>query len=234
MERKILAIPIRFQHLQLSRGIIHTQNTNLWWNMIAGSMLVVVIRTMWRISLEIIRSFSKFTRPSTCVSLPEQLRKQRIGNVTNKMKSLSSSLCIYQSTCTYTQNTFSNVNKHIQYCSSTSILTIKHAWLVIYSYYCKGKPTTRLLLGSHLPSSFEIIYCGPILCITKSWHFKMGVYIYYIYCICIWLEWQQAFILCHQEDTWANESVLYLSINTRNYKMLVMQVIVCFVNTRYK
>lgn len=61
---------------------ISALDTNLWWKKIAGSMLVVVIRTTWRISLAIIRSFSKFTRPSTYVSLPEQLWKGRIGIIT--------------------------------------------------------------------------------------------------------------------------------------------------------
>lgn len=45
--------------------------TNLCLNMSAGSMLAEVSRTTFLISLAIILSFSKFTRPSTVESLPE-------------------------------------------------------------------------------------------------------------------------------------------------------------------
>lgn len=48
------------------------QPTNLCLNMRAGSMLAEVNRTTCRISLAIIRSFSKFTRPSTLESLPDE------------------------------------------------------------------------------------------------------------------------------------------------------------------
>lgn len=43
---------------------------HLCLNITAGSMFAEVIRTTWRISLAIIRSFSKFTSPSTLESLP--------------------------------------------------------------------------------------------------------------------------------------------------------------------
>lgn len=46
-------------------------------NISAGSMLTDAIRPTWRISLAIILSFSKFTRPSTLESLPVGLRGKR-------------------------------------------------------------------------------------------------------------------------------------------------------------
>lgn len=42
----------------------------------AGSMLTEAMRPTWRISLAIILSFSKFTRPSTLESLPEKQGKK--------------------------------------------------------------------------------------------------------------------------------------------------------------
>lgn len=44
--------------------------THLWRNISAGSMFTEVSRTTCRISLAIILSFSKLTRPSTLESLP--------------------------------------------------------------------------------------------------------------------------------------------------------------------
>lgn len=43
-------------------------------NITAGSILAEVILTTWRISLAIILSFSKFTKPSTFESFPVQLK----------------------------------------------------------------------------------------------------------------------------------------------------------------
>lgn len=104
-------------------------------------MLVVVIRTIWRISLEIIRSFSKFTRPSTCVSLPEQLWKQRTGILRNKMKCLNVShllslslsvhiiYILYIHTRLHSHHPQRSQNTFSIHCSSTFILTIKHGCL---------------------------------------------------------------------------------------------------------
>lgn len=50
-------------------------STNLCLNMRAGSMLAEVRRTTCLISLAIILSFSKFTRPSTLESLPVRRRR---------------------------------------------------------------------------------------------------------------------------------------------------------------
>lgn len=46
-------------------------------NMRAGSMLTEAMRPTWRISLAIILSFSKFTRPSTLESLPEKFKGKK-------------------------------------------------------------------------------------------------------------------------------------------------------------
>lgn len=40
-------------------------------------MLTDAMRPTWRISLAIIRSFSKFTRPSTLESLPEKAKEKK-------------------------------------------------------------------------------------------------------------------------------------------------------------
>jgi len=57
----------------LLKGTVHhkSRGTDLCLNMRAGSMLAEVSRTTCRISLAIILSFSKFTRPSMLESFPE-------------------------------------------------------------------------------------------------------------------------------------------------------------------
>lgn len=59
-------------------------------NMRAGSMLTEAMRPTWRISLAIIRSFSKFTRPSTLESFPERRRRRR------EWISITHTLCSWQ------------------------------------------------------------------------------------------------------------------------------------------
>lgn len=56
--------------------ILVQHSTHLCRNISAGSMFTEVSRTTCRISLAIILSFSKLTRPSTLESLPGEKKKQ--------------------------------------------------------------------------------------------------------------------------------------------------------------
>lgn len=62
--------------INLVSGCVFGKVSYLVRNMRAGSMLTEAMRPTWRISLAIILSFSKFTRPSTLESFPEKQRKK--------------------------------------------------------------------------------------------------------------------------------------------------------------
>lgn len=68
---------VKVKLLEKFRGLLASKWTNLCLNMRAGSMLAEVNRTTCLISLAIILSFSKFTRPSTLESLPERTNKYK-------------------------------------------------------------------------------------------------------------------------------------------------------------